>query len=153
MAMNDFEKICKRLNDSKKCGCFLCDAENEYICADNAVKTYVGEDKNKLYKLKGEAMVSNFGEYAAIILAALSVTLSVINTISTCTIQLIENDNTGNKLIIIFSVIMMVIAAGVSIYAFIRILKFGFVNKWKGYIQVAVEQLEKEKFKDESQGI
>lgn len=135
MAMNDFEKICKRLNDSKKCGCFLCDAENEYICANNAVKAYVGEDKNKLYKLKGEAMVSNFGEYAAIILAALSVTLSVINTFITCT------------------KIMMVIAAGTSIYAFVQILKFGFVNKWKGYIQVAVEQLEKEKFKDESQEI
>lgn len=44
MAMNNFEKMCKRLNNFKNCGCFLCDTKNEYTCANNAVKAYVGED-------------------------------------------------------------------------------------------------------------
>ena len=71
---NEFEEMCKKLNNCKK-GC-VC---NQYICAEKAVKEYVGEDRKKLLQLKAQAESGDYYSYGGFGLALTALVVSCLD--------------------------------------------------------------------------
>ena len=139
--MNDFEKICKNLNERKTCNNHMCKVTNEYICAKRAVEMYVNGDKNRLSKLKGEMIVSDWWEFVSNLLSIISMVVAVLTLLYTVVCQATAIDK---KIIVIYGYILLT-----SVIFFLSILyrkmkKYQGVAKWKGYVQVAIENLDEE---------
>ena len=130
-----FIELCKKLSKAKKCGCDLCVAGNEYLCAYNAVKEYVRDDKNKLLKLKAECAKESFGEFLALIVAVLALYISGIQ----CLTSVFDFGN-----IMWFKIAAVVVLIIFVIWAIGLMEQFKCVSKWRSYIGVAIEEVEKE---------
>lgn len=69
--MNDFEKMCKKLDEKNK-GCLkkYCESDN-YVCAKCAVKTYIenGDKRERLLSLSAEAEEGDFKKYLTLALS------------------------------------------------------------------------------------
>lgn len=132
--MNDFEILCKRLENGKKYCFKQCYETNNYLCAKNAVLHYIGQnDKSKLLQLKAEAQEGLFREYFALLISFLSMFASTVTLF--VTIKVI-NDFIIGLLVIVLLILL--------IYTGWFIRKFSCVNKWRGYIKVAIDEIEKE---------
>lgn len=130
-----FVELCKKLTKMKKCACGLCLAGNEYLCTYNIVREYVGDDKNKLLKLKAECAKEKFGEFLALIVAVLALYISAI--------QYLTSMYDLSNIIWLKNVVLLVLVVLV-IWAIYMIEKFNCVLKWRSYIAVAIEEVEKE---------
>lgn len=142
MQMNDYENMCKRLDNAKRCGCSACKADNEYICAYNAVKAYVGTNKVKLYKLKGESMKSDFGLFSSEIFAGVTILISIVTLLYTVFSQYVGE---AENITALYGAIITLVVIGAFIYVIYVRKKYTCVLHWGGYIQVAIENIEKEK--------
>lgn len=125
---NAFEKMCNDLNEIKPCGCSMCIASNEYLCAYNAVKEYVGKDKNKLLKLKAETREGDYNKFIMTMVAILSFYLGS---------DILVKNSEVMKLI--FGIVLLVLLACVMI----GIYQYRGCYKWRKYILVAIEEIEK----------
>lgn len=137
---NTFEKMCKELNEIKPCGCSMCTASNEYVCAYNAVKEYVGKDRNKLLKLKAEAKDGDYITFITTIFAMLSFFIASLSFIITILFEIIEEGSYAKNL---FSGAIFLVVAVILIYVYKKIKPFNGVSKWRKYIQTAIEEIEK----------
>jgi hypothetical protein len=136
LIMNDFEKLCQTLETSRKGG----NDENEYESAYKEVKKYIGTNKNKLYKLKGEA---HTGDYIAITSVLFTIYADLLAFFSLLFIFCtnIINDQSS---VSIYEIFLLILIVGSWIYLYRIIKKNTPVEKWRGYIQVAIDNLEKE---------
>ena len=130
-----FIELCRKLSKAKRCGCDLCTGENEYLCAYNAVKQYVQGDKNKLLKLKAECAKENFGEFLALLVAILAFYISAIECITSFF---------NVEYLMWCKIVALALFLGFMIWGFSLVEKFKCVSRWKSYIAVAIEVLEKE---------
>ena len=142
MQMNDYEIMCMSLEKAKRCGCSACKTDNEYICAYNTVKAYVGTDKTKLYKLKGETMKSDFGLFSSEIFAGVSILISIVTLLYTVFSQYVGVDE---NITLLYGAIIILGVIGAFIYMIYVRKKFTCILHWGGYIQVAIEKIEEEK--------
>lgn len=123
--VNEFETICKNLSKCK-CGC----VDNLYICAEEAIKEYVGTDRKKLLQIKAQAEGGNFYEYSALMIALAALVISIFDAV-------FNFDH------IIIKQIKMAILAGYGLYVLCKILKYITVLKWRKYILVAIVEIER----------
>lgn len=128
---NEFETMCKRLDKCNK-GCVA----NKYICAERAVKEYVGDDKKKLLQLKAQAMEKDFYLYSAFVLAVTAILVSCIDAAMGPWTGL-EIDPFLHVLIKILLIFVPVI-----IY-FMKLYKYAKTLGWRQYILVAIAEQEK----------
>lgn len=137
--INDFETICRRLhavNKSNNC------QNNNYLCAKHEVKKYVGEDRNKLLKLKAEATGINFFDYLAVYLAAISMLVSICAI--ACTIFNSALTAELAKIILCYKG-MFTIGILILVIVFIILIdRYWCIQTWRGYVCIAIEELEKE---------
>ncbi len=139
--MNDFEKMCKQLNNNKKCRCNACVIDNEYVCAYVALKKYVSNDRKKLLKIKGEANTSDYWVFVSVMTTCFSLFVSILTLFFTIFSRIVVMpsvivDTYGY--ILLFSIIIFML------YLIKVVRKYHGVSKWKGYIQIAIEEFEKE---------
>lgn len=139
--MNDYEGMCKKLEKRKLCKNSCCNVDNEYICANNAVRSYVNGDTERLLKLKGESKGSDYWAYASFMFAALSVVISALTLFFTCAGKFMGENSV---LLAIYGVLMIVFIVFFVVLLCQKILRYECVNKWGGYIQVAIEEMEYE---------
>lgn len=135
---NAFEKMCNELSEIKACRCSMCVASNEHVCAYNAVKEYVGKDKNKLLKLKAEAKEGDYNKFITTILAVLSFYLGAD--------ILVENSQ-------IMKVLFLIVLLGLLVYVIIVMHQYKGCYKWRKYIQVAIEEIENPKNPDNPENL
>lgn len=88
--------------------------------------------------LKSEAREANFREYIAIIMSFLSMAVCVI----TCIISFVCDANDKYYCMKTFFIIVIVLFL---LYSNMFIKKYKCVNKWRGYMLTALEEIEKEK--------
>ena len=137
---NTFEKMCRELNEIKPCGCSMCDASNEYVCAYKAVTRYVGNDNNRLLKLKAEAQAGDFIAFISTILSILSFLIASLTFILTIIFEITTKGAIERNLVM---VLMLIVVTGICVFIHGKIKAYEGVSKWRKYIQVAIEELEK----------
>lgn len=147
--MDDLIKMCDKLEKCRKeKNCIA----NEIICSRKIVKDYVGNDKNKLLTLKAQLEIhknstSHDLNLLAVLIAAFSFfTTSNSNNVITVkfnTDEITVNSNIDATTIFVIGIgiIIIVMFCG-CIYWSLKTNR----NKWKQYIAVALEDLEKERF-------
>jgi hypothetical protein len=130
-----FEKMCRNLNQDKECimqvACKSGKQYNEIICAQKAVKEYVNSDKNKLLKLKAEAESENFLDYLNGCLSFLAILVSSLSLLC----------QMFNVCKVVISIVACLMVAIILIAFFIR--KYSCVHRWRPYILVVINDLEK----------
>lgn len=141
--MNNFEKICKEL-ENKKCN-ENCEfhkecKKNKYLCAKNRVKQFVAGNKETLLLLKSETQGSSFEEFCSMIMSLISFLLSVISIYITISTPMSKSDCD----ISIFCKIIGISAIILSAIGIIFLFKFKSVYTWRKYIITAVEEIEKD---------
>ena len=129
--LNDFEIMCKRLYKCKQ-GC----KSNPYLCAEEAVKEYIGSDRNRLLRLKAEAEGGDFYPYCTSLFALAALFISFINAI----IDIFYNKPIFGIPIIEFKVVIL---GAVTVLLLFMAYKFRTVLKWRKYILVAISEVEK----------
>lgn len=129
---NDFERMCKRLDKCRR-GCEY----NPYKCAEEAVENFVGTDRNKLLQLKAEVKGGDFYSYSAFRIAVIAL---IVTCISIC-LGMFGGDGLINSIAYVIIVLATVIYVIVQL---LSICRFNDVLKWRNYISVAVEEVEKE---------
>lgn len=136
--MNDFEILCKRLENGKKYCFKQCYETNNYLCAKNAVLHYINQDdKNKLLQIKAEAQEGVFREYISILISLLSMFFAAVAFI----ISINAECDLAKKIVLEILFLMVVL---LMIYVLWFTKKFACVNKWRGYVRVAIDEIEKE---------
>lgn len=137
--MNDYEMMCKQLSRAKKYGCLVCGVQSEYACAYESVKKYMCDDKDRLYKLKGESKEINFGIYYSCMMAAFAMFISI----GSFFISLFDWADT----VLPQEVICYILLGGVGvmlIYMLVNIRRYLCVLQWGGIVQVAIMEIEEE---------
>lgn len=141
--MDDLIKLCDKLeNCSKKEICY----KNEIVCTKAVLQSYINGDENKRLKLKAQIKQYEKGIYESMT-ETLSQAVAVAALATSC-ISLIVS--VTNKEIIavdisVFVLILLSIVLMVVLIAKWGINKFGYRDKWKKYIEVVLEDMEKEK--------
>lgn len=130
--LNDFETMCKRLYKCKQ-GC----KSNPYLCAEEAVKEYIGSDRNRLLRLKAEAEGGDFYSYSTSVFALAALFISFMNAIDITYIEPICG--------IPIKVLIWALLGVVTVLLIIMVYKFWAVLKWRKYILVAISEIEKKK--------
>lgn len=133
--LSDFEKICKSLDTWKS------DSKGKEIeLARVTVNAYVGQDNDKLLKLKAEAQKGDYELYLsqnvsqiALLMGLLSIGLDAID-------ELYEN-----SILTALSVVFLIIAIGATYYVCYWSKKFNYINYWRTYIMLIIEEVEREK--------
>jgi hypothetical protein len=134
--MNDFEKLCQTLETSRKGG----NDENEYESAYKEVKKYIGTNKNKLYKLKGEAHTGDWMTTTSVLFTIYTGLLAFCSFLFALCAYIIDD-----RFIVLgcgVALLFLIVVSGIYLYHIIK--KNTPVEKWRGYIQVAIDNLEKE---------
>ena len=141
--MDDLIKLCDKLeNCSKKEICY----KNEIVCTKAVLQSYINGDENKRLKLKAQIKQYEKGIYESMT-ETLSQAVAVAALATSC-ISLIVS--VTNKEIIavdisVFVLILLSIVLMVVLIAKWGINKFGYRDKWKKYIEVVLDDMEKEK--------
>ena len=143
--MNDLMKLCDKLENCSKNE--ICN-KNEIVCTKAVLQSYINGDENKRLKLKVQIEQHEKGIYET-----MTEILSLVTTVDALAISCISlivsatNTERGNKTVEVL-VIVLIILSIVLVLALIanwRINKFGYRDKWKKYIEVVLEDMEKEK--------
>lgn len=134
---NTFENMCKELNKRKICNNHTCIMNNEYICAKQAVEKYTNGNRNELLKLKSEAITSDWWAFNSTLIAIFSMFISIVTLLYTT-----YRDTFPELEPSIIGIILLILTILVFIIILYNISSFRCVAKWKGYILVAIEELE-----------
>lgn len=141
--MDDLIKLCDKLeNCSKNEICY----KNKIVCTKAVLQSYINGDENKRLKLKAQIKQYEKGIYESMT-ETLSQAVAVAALATSC-ISLIVS--VTNKEIIavdisVFVLILLSIVLMVVLIAKWGINKFGYRDKWKKYIEVVLDDMEKEK--------
>lgn len=155
--LNDFEKICKKLEKNKK---KVLRNQNRYVYAKFEVKKFVGKDADKLMLLKSEAQGESFSDYISIVVSFTALVISDISamisaqsnsvfSITGCIIRKIASEDyniiglieQGND---ILSTIASWSITVIFLFTCAIYIKLQYVFSWRKYILTAVEELEKQ---------
>ena len=142
--MDDLIKLCDKLeNCSKKEICY----KNEIVCTKAVLQSYINGDENKRLKLKVQIEQHEKGIYET-----MTETLSLVTTVDALAISCISlivsatNTESGNnKPVEVLVIVLIILSIVLALIANWRINKFGYRDKWKKYIEVVLEDIEKEK--------
>ncbi len=127
----DLEK-CKKKMDGFEC---ISDAtSNEIILARKAVKKYINGDKNRLLKLKAQAIRDDYMKYYGNIISAFALSASILS--------LTFSFSSINK-IVIWELLLKLFFLIILIIVFYLISKLSPINSWRQYILVVIEEIEK----------
>ena len=141
--VDDLIKLCDKLeNCSKNEICY----KNKIVCTKAVLQSYINGDENKRLKLKAQIKQYEKGIYESMT-ETLSQAVAVAALATSC-ISLIVS--VTNKEIIavdisVFVLILLSIVLMVVLIAKWGINKFGYRDKWKKYIEVVLEDMEKGK--------
>lgn len=144
---NDLIKICDALEECKKYD--FCD-NNEVVCARAHLKKYIGDDYNKLLKLKTLLDIDNhykmtFEKIQNLGFSIATFILSVTTIISTLREDIVDGDiiwEVDKHLILIVFTLIAVIC----IAKLVNSNKNSKRNEWKYYIRTCLPEIEKELF-------
>ena len=136
--MKDFERICDGLEYRKKCKCPCYTEKNEYLCAKEAVERFVGNDKNKLLKLKAEASTSDWWSYMASMVAIVAMVVSAFSLIFTVAEATFLDGIVERG---VYGSIMLLAFAWFGALVMKRIKKYQGVAEWRGYVTLAIDEL------------
>lgn len=137
--MNDYEKLCKQLEEDEKNGCLSMD--NEYVCAYDLLKKKVDNDGKMLLKIKGESISSDYWAY----LSNLNAIVAILVTVSTLLFTVVEKIMGEQKFAIaIYGLIIFIALVMYTCLYYKKVNKYFGVSKWGGYVKAALEQIEKE---------
>ena len=141
--MDDLEKICDKLeNCSKEENC----NKNEIVCTKTVLQSYINGDENKRLKLKAQIKQYEKGIYESMT-ETLSQAVAVAALATSC-ISLIVSVTNKDIIAVDISVFVLILLSIVLMVVLIAkwgINKFGYRDKWKKYIEVVLEDMEKEK--------
>lgn len=141
--VDDLIKLCDKLeNCSKNEICY----KNKIVCTKAVLQSYINGDENKRLKLKAQIKQYEKGIYEsmtetlsqAVAVAALAT--SCISLIVSVTNKDIIAVDISFFVLILLSIVLMVV-----LIAKWGINKFGYRDKWKKYIEVVLDDMEKEK--------
>ena len=144
--MNDLMKLCDKLENCSKNE--ICN-KNEIVCTKAVLQSYINGDENKRLKLKVQIEQHEKGIYET-----MTETLSLVTTVDALAISCISlivsatNTESGNNKPVEVLVIVLIILSIVLVLALIAkwgINKFSYRDKWKKYIEVVLDDMEKEK--------
>lgn len=128
---NTFDLICKRLSNCK-CNC-RCN-NDQITWVEAALKAEINGNRNKFLKIKAEAMEDNPQNATNDVFVIAALILNVVAYLS----AFYSRDEFGT----IFGVIMVVIYLVVFLLLINKVYKHS--NKWKKYIIVVLEEIEKD---------
>lgn len=141
--VDDLIKLCDKLeNCSKKEICY----KNEIVCTKAVLQSYINGDQNKRLKLKAQIKQHEKGIYES-----MTEPLSSLMTVDTLAISCISlmvsvtNKDTIAAYISVFVFFLLCIVLIVTLIEKWGNNKFGYRDKWKKYIEVVLEDMEKEK--------
>ena len=141
--MDDLIKLCDKLeNCSKKEICY----KNEIVCTKAVLQSYINGDENKRLKLKAQIKQYEKGIYESMT-ETLSQAVAVAALATSC-ISLIVSVTNKDIIAVDISVFVLILLSIVLMVVLIAkwgINKFGYRDKWKKYIEVVLDDMEKEK--------
>ena len=137
--MDDLIKLCDKLeNCSKNEICY----KNKIVCTKAVLQSYINGDENKRLKLKAQIK-----QYDGSMTETLSQAVAVAALATSC-ISLIVSVTNKDIIAVDISVFVLILLSIVLMVVLIAkwgINKFGYRDKWKKYIEVVLEDMEKEK--------
>lgn len=137
--MDDLIKICDELENCKNAKiCY----KNEIICTKSILKRYIGDDHNKLLKLKAELEIHENYEGTTIsnlslLVSSFSLLVAIISGIATLT------NSDGTELAVFGLVICIVLLIVLVIIRSFQ-KRTSSRSRWKKYIAVVVTDMKKE---------
>lgn len=134
--MNDLTKLC---DDLEHCQRRKAGVEDEIVCVKSKLKCYIGEDYNKILKLKVQLKIYNSN--SNIELGMISLIVSVITLCITALGNVADNIPKEYVLYCFGSFVTLLIVCVLFSWG---AKKYGYRNKWKRYIEVTLEDIEKE---------
>ena len=141
--MDDLIKLCDKLeNCSKNEICY----KNKIVCTKAVLQSYINGDENKRLKLKAQIKQYEKGIYESMT-ETLSQAVAVAALATSC-ISLIVSVTNKDIIAVDISVFVLILLSIVLMVVLIAkwgINKFGYRDKWKKYIEVVLEDMEKEK--------
>ena len=133
--MDDLIKLCDKLeNCSKKEICY----KNEIVCTKAVLQSYINGDENKRLKLKAQIKQYEKGIYESMT-ETLSLVIAEVALVISC-FSFTESVEAFVAAEALFSIVFIF-----ALIAKWAINKFGYRDKWKKYIEVVLEDMEKEK--------
>ncbi len=115
--------------------CISDETSNEIVLAQKAVKKYINGDKNRLLKLKAQALEGDYMKYYSTITSIISVPIAFISVILSIIVAYGLN--------IIWSILPIISFILYYCYITFRMHKFSPINSWRQYILVVIEEIEK----------
>lgn len=141
--MDDLIKLCDKLeNCSKNEICY----KNKIVCTKAILQSYINGDENKRLKLKAQIKQYEKGIYESMT-ETLSQAVAVAALATSC-ISLIVSVTNKDIIAVDISVFVLILLSIVLMVVLIAkwgINKFGYRDKWKKYIEVVLDDMEKEK--------
>lgn len=141
--VDDLIKLCDKLeNCSKNEICY----KNEIVCTKAVLQSYINGDENKRLKLKAQIKQYEKGIYESMT-ETLSQAIAVAALATSC-ISLIVSVTNKDIIAVDISVFVLILLSIVLMVVLIAkwgINKFSYRDKWKKYIEVVLEDMEKEK--------
>lgn len=141
--MDDLIKLCDKLeNCSKNEICY----KNKIVCTKAVLQSYINGDENKRLKLKAQIKQYEKGIYESMT-ETLSQAVAVAALATSC-ISLIVSVTNKDIIAVDISVFVLILLSIVLMVVLIAkwgINKFGYRDKWKKYIEVVLDDMEKEK--------
>lgn len=141
--VDDLIKLCDKLeNCSKNEICY----KNKIVCTKAVLQSYINGDENKRLKLKAQIKQYEKGIYESMT-ETLSRAVSVAALATSC-ISLIVSVTNKDIIAVDISVFVLILLSIVLMVVLIAkwgINKFGYRDKWKKYIEVVLDDMEKEK--------
>ena len=137
--MDDLIKLCDKLeNCSKNEICY----KNKIVCTKAVLQSYINGDENKRLKLKAQIKQydGSMTETLSLVMGVAAFAISCISLIVSVTNKDIIAVDISVFVLILLSIVLMVV-----LIAKWGINKFGYRDKWKKYIEVVLDDMEKEK--------
>lgn len=141
--VDDLIKLCDKLENCSKNK--ICN-KNEIVCTKAVLQSYINGDENKRLKLKAQIKQYEKGIYESMT-ETLSQAVAVAALATSC-ISLIVSVTNKDIIAVDISVFVLILLSIVLMVVLIAkwgINKFGYRDKWKKYIEVVLEDMEKEK--------
>lgn len=141
--VDDLIKLCDKLENCSKNK--ICN-KNEIVCTKAVLQSYINGDENKRLKLKTQIKQYEKGIYESMT-ETLSQAVAVAALATSC-ISLIVSVTNKDIIAVDISVFVLILLSIVLMVVLIAkwgINKFGYRDKWKKYIEVVLEDMEKEK--------
>lgn len=145
MKKNSFEKMCDELESTQNCYKY-----DEVVCAIIHLFKYCKGDRNRLLQIKAEAKQTSYQELVSFVFNGISF-FATVSTLFVAGITLIATiDSTpfkdGIKDLKLYAAVIFLAIVFFSVYALIRFIYFKNTNKWREFILVAIEELERNNY-------